>query len=44
MSSPFSPTYKFRLNEGIETEFVIRDGKLIFLADHTTARAVEIGE
>ena len=42
--SPFPPTYMFRSRQGIETKFVIRDGQMIFLADHTTAGAVDIGE
>ena len=44
VSSPFPPTYRFRSREGIDTGFVIRDGQMIFLTDHTTSGAVDIGE
>ncbi len=43
MSAPFPTAYRFRSNEGIETGFVIRDGKMIFMGDHTTIGAVQIG-
>ena len=37
------PTYLFRSRQGIQTGFFIRDGKMFFLVDSTTAGAIEIG-
>jgi hypothetical protein len=41
MSDPFPTTYRFRSARGIETGFVIRDGKKILIGDHTIG-AVDI--
>ena len=42
MTEPFPTAYEFRSLSGIETCFVIRDGKMIFIGDHTTIGVVQI--
>lgn len=42
LPAPNPPAYHFRSTTGIETGFIIRDGMMIFLGDHTTLDAVEI--
>lgn len=42
MPDPSPVAYRFRSTSGIETGFVIRDGSMIFIGDHTTAGAVQI--
>jgi len=34
--------YQFRSASGIETGFIVREGKMIFIGDHTTIGAVQI--
>ena len=42
IAEPFPKAYRFRSRVGIEIGFVVRDGQMIFIGDHTTIGSIAI--
>ncbi len=41
-TAPAMQTFLFRSNVGIETTIAIRDGKMVFIGDHTSLGSIQI--